>query len=165
MPKKAVRSRAVVFVGCVYTRICMKWTYLYPYYDVASPFLPLPWTYFLAITLTSPTNPPLLQHDSLAPSSSLAPILIPQLVQPWCLHTPTQGPMLMFLTFSPTVKRNIHIWPCGLNCGGNYTKLFAEGSSLPFQRVGKASLTFIARYIKMTNSQREFLSKKKNQDD
>lgn len=66
--------------------------------------------------------------------------------------------VLDFFTHCQVKHPYLAVW---VKLWANYTELFAEGSGLPFQRAGKACLTFIARYIKMTNSQREFLSKKK----
>lgn len=73
-------------------------------------------------------------------------------------HPRPDAHVLDFFTHCQVKHPYLAVW---VKLWANYTELFAEGSGLPFQRAGKACLTFIARYIKMTNSQREFLSKKK----
>lgn len=58
-----------------------------------------------------------------------------------------------------------HIWLCGLNRGHIIQRYLLKDPDFLFKRVGRACLAFIAGYIKMTNSQGEFLSKEKTQDD
>jgi hypothetical protein len=70
-------------------------------------------------------------------------------------------PDIQVLDFFTHCQIKHHIWLCGFNCGQIIQHFLLKDPDFLFRSVGRACLALISRYIKMTNSQGEFLSKKK----